>query len=97
MSVQARGREGEGWAPPGVSAAEHLLGTGAYDPTRLAAEKAALYAAPLTTCGAPRNLANVVSVGLSFLLVFTAFQTVQVGFGRTITLHYRSSTLHQIH
>ena len=33
--------------------------------------------APLTTCGAPRNLANVVNMGVGFLLVFTAFQTVQ--------------------
>ena len=33
--------------------------------------------APLTTCGQPRNLANVISMGCSFLLVFTAFQTVQ--------------------
>ena len=34
-------------------------------------------APPLTTCTLPRNLVNVVNMGCSFLLVFTAFQTVQ--------------------
>eukprot|EP01043_Picozoa_sp_COSAG02_P001613 COSAG02_NODE_34_length_49821_cov_105.420438_44_plen_482_part_00 len=34
-------------------------------------------AEPLTTCGVARNLANVLNMGLGFLLTFTAFQTVQ--------------------
>ena len=32
----------------------------------------------LTTCGFDRNKANVITMGLAFLLVFTAFQTTQI-------------------